>query len=226
LSNLASVSVSFSSSHSFVVRCLFHEKFRFYLQYVLIKVSRLETSHGDIQVGLHDRGDVALVYTIVECLDVIVVRENPIDFGLYKDVGDDCRQMVSCDLLVLVQGIRLFNDFHDFLELLKLAEWSLLLLHPTGFFNCHLPSMAHRVFDLHSKGACWKSLKHGHLPLEFFLFVALVGVVEELRVEVVHHEVTDFHHVMVKFVVIPQEWILLELPSCDLKQLLEELSET
>jgi len=44
--------------------------------------------------------------------------------------------------------------------------------------------------------------------------------------EVVHHEVADLHHVMVKFVVIPQEWILLELSPRDLEQLLEELSET
>jgi len=110
---------------------------------VLIKVSRLEASHSDVEVGLHDRGDVSLVNTVVECLDVVVMRKNPIDFGLNKDVGDDCRQMVSCDLLVLVKGIRLFNDLHDFLELLQLAERSLLLLYPTGFLNCHLPSVAH-----------------------------------------------------------------------------------
>ena len=79
----------------------------------------------------------------MECLDVVVMRKNPVDFGLYKDIGNDCRQMVSCDLLVLVEGIRLFDDLHDFLELLELAERGLLLLHPAGFLNCHFPSVAH-----------------------------------------------------------------------------------
>jgi len=62
--------------------------------------------------------------------------------------------------------------------------------------------------------------------LELLFFVALIGIVKELRVEVVHHEVADLHHVMVKLVVIAQEWILLELSPRNLKQLLEELSET
>ena len=51
----------------------------------------------------------------MERLDVVVVRQDAIDLGLNEDVGDDCGEMVSCDLLVLVERVRLLNDFHDFL---------------------------------------------------------------------------------------------------------------
>ena len=51
----------------------------------------------------------------MERLDVVVVGQDAIDLGLDKDVWDDCGEMVSCDLLVLVERVRLLNDFHDFL---------------------------------------------------------------------------------------------------------------
>ena len=82
---------------------------------MLVEVGGLKACHCDIEVGLHDRCDVSLVHTEVERLDVVVVRQDAIDLGLNEDVGDDCGEMISCDLLVLVERVRLLNDFHDFL---------------------------------------------------------------------------------------------------------------
>ena len=64
-----------------------------------------EAGHGDIQVSLHDRGDVALVNTEVERLDVVIVRHDAVDFGLDEDVGDDCRQVVRRDLFIKVERV-------------------------------------------------------------------------------------------------------------------------
>ena len=88
--------------------------------------------------------------------------------------------MVRGYLLVLVKRVRLLDDFHDFLELLKLAERCLLFLQPACLFNGHLPSMAHRVINFNSKCACGELLQHRHFPLELLFLKALIRVVEEL----------------------------------------------
>ena len=125
-------------------------------QYVLIEVSRFEASHRDVQVRLHDRGYITLVYTEVERLNVVVVGENPLDFGLDEHVGDNCRQVISSDLLVQVERVGLLDDFHDLLELLQLAKRSLLLLHAARLFDCHFPGVFHRVINFHSEIFCWE----------------------------------------------------------------------
>ena len=85
---------------------------------VLVEIVRLETCHGDVQIGLHDRRNVTLVHTEMERLNIVVVRQNSVDFGLDEHVRNDCGQVICSDLLVLVQRVRLLNDFHHFLELL------------------------------------------------------------------------------------------------------------
>ena len=90
--------------------------------------------------------------------------------------------MVSRDLLVLVKRVRLFDDLHDFLELLELAERCLLFLQPTSLFDGHLPSMPHRVIDFNPERAGGEFLQHSHFPLELLFLKALIRVVEELRV--------------------------------------------
>ena len=44
--------------------------------------------------------------------------------------------------------------------------------------------------------------------------------------QVVHDEIADFNHIVVKLIVITQELIALQLTPRDFKQLLKELSET
>ena len=72
---------------------------------MLVEVSRFEACHCDVQVGLHDRCDVTLVHTEVERLDVVVMRQDAIDFRLDEDVGDDCRQVVRRDLFIKVERV-------------------------------------------------------------------------------------------------------------------------
>ena len=90
--------------------------------------------------------------------------------------------MIRRDLLILIKRVRLFNDLHDFLELLELAERCLLFLQPTRLLDSHLPSMPHRVIDFNSERASRELLQHGHFPLELLFLKALIRVVEELRV--------------------------------------------
>ena len=127
------------------------EEVRIDFQYVLIEVSGFEASHRDVEVRLHDRGYITLVHTEVERLNVVVVGENPLDFGLDEHVGDDCRQVISGDLFVQVERVGLLDDFHDLLELLQLTEWSLLFLHAACLFDCHFPGVFHRVINFHSE---------------------------------------------------------------------------
>ena len=51
----------------------FQKEVRVRLKNVLIKVIRLETSHSNVEIGLDDRGDVALIDTEVEGLNIVVV---------------------------------------------------------------------------------------------------------------------------------------------------------
>jgi len=157
-SHLSRISVSPSLSFFCLQSCLFLEEIRFHLQDVLIKVGGLETGHCDVKICLHDGGNVTLVDAVVESLDVVVMWKDPVDFGLYKDIWNYCRKMISCNLFVFVERIRLFDNFHDFLKLLEFAKGCLLLLHPAGLLNGHLPSVAHWVLNLDSKGACGEFL--------------------------------------------------------------------
>jgi len=44
--------------------------------------------------------------------------------------------------------------------------------------------------------------------------------------QIVHHEVTYLHHVMVQLIISSQNWVVYELSSRNIEQLLEEPSET
>ena len=90
--------------------------------------------------------------------------------------------MVRGYLLILVKRVRLLDDFHDFLELLELAERCLLFLQPARLLDGHLPSMPHRVIDFNPERAGGEFLQYGHFPLELLFLKALIRVVEELRV--------------------------------------------
>ena len=146
---------------------------------MLIEIAGLEARHGDVEVGLHDGRNVALVHAKVKRLDVVVVRQDPIDFRLDEDVGDNCRQVICRYLLVEVERVGLFNDFHHLLKLLKLPERGLLLLQSASFLDSHFPSMSHLVINFNSKCARRQLFKHRHLSLELFLGVAQLGIVEE-----------------------------------------------
>ena len=52
-------------------------------QNVLIKVGRFEPGHSDVKIGLHHRSDVALVYTEVERLDIVMMRKDTVNLGLH-----------------------------------------------------------------------------------------------------------------------------------------------
>ena len=115
----------------------------------------------------------------MERLDVVVVRQNPIDFRLDEDVGDNCRQVICRYLLVEVERVGLFDDFHHLLKLLKLPERGLLLLQSACFLDSHFPCMSHLVVNFNSKCTRWQLLKYRHLSLELFLSIAQLGIVEE-----------------------------------------------
>ena len=85
--------------------------------------------------------------------------------------------------------------------------------------------MAHRVINYNSECARGELLQHRHFPLELLFLKALIRVVEELRVQVVHYEVADLDHVEVELLFTAQKCILLELAPRHLEQLVEEVAE-
>ena len=72
-------------------------------QYVLVEVVGPEAGHGYVQIGLHNGGDVTLIHTEVESLDIVIMGHDAVDFGLDEDVRNDCRQVVCGDLFVQVE---------------------------------------------------------------------------------------------------------------------------
>ena len=157
----------------------------------------------------------------MERLDVVIVGKDAVDLCLDEDVGDDRRQVICSDLLVQVEGIRLLDNLHDLLQLLKLAKRRLLLLEPACLLDGHFPGVPHRVIDVDTEAARVQLLEDGHLALELGLFIAQARVVKELGVQVIHDEVTDFNHIKVKLLLTSQELIPLQFASSNIKQFLE-----
>ena len=160
----------------------------------------------------------------MERLDIVVVRQDAIDLGLDKDVGDDCGEMVSCDLLVLVERVRLLNDFHDFLELLQFTQWRLLLLKTTRLLDSHLPGMLHSVIDLDTERRRRQLLQHNHFALELLFLPALIRIIEELAVQVIHHKVADLHYIVIDLFFATQELVFLQFTPRYIEQSLEQFS--
>ena len=90
------------------------EELRIHLFDVFIEL-RLESHHGNVEIGFDNWNFVTFIETEVEGLDVIMVRQDAIDLCLNKNERNESRQMVGCYLLVLVQRLGLDYDFHDFL---------------------------------------------------------------------------------------------------------------
>ena len=60
------------------------------LENMFIKVARLQALNRDIKVCLYYRYDIALAHTEVESLNVVVMAQKSVNFGLHKDVRDYC----------------------------------------------------------------------------------------------------------------------------------------
>lgn len=69
-------------------------------QNVLIKVTRFEPGHSDVEIGLHHGSDVTLVYTEMERLDIVMMRKDTVNLGLHENVRDYSCQMICGNLLV------------------------------------------------------------------------------------------------------------------------------
>ena len=72
---------------------------------MFVKVCRLESSHGNIEVGLDNRDLVTLIHAEVERLNVIVMRDQPVDPCLHQNVRYERSQVICCYLLVLVERV-------------------------------------------------------------------------------------------------------------------------
>ena len=81
--------------------------------------------------------------------------------------------------------------------------------------------MPHRVINHDPERARWQLFQDSHLTLELLLFLALIRVVKELGVQVVHDKVADLDHVEVQLLIVTQKLISLQLTPRDLEQFLE-----
>ena len=81
--------------------------------------------------------------------------------------------------------------------------------------------MPHRVIDHDPERARRQLFQDSHLTLELLLFLALIRVVKELGVQVVHDKVADLDHVEVQLLIVTQKLISLQLTPRDLEQFLE-----
>ena len=95
--------------------CLFFKELRIGFKYVLVEISGVEASHGDIEISLNNRCYVTLIHAEMERLDVVIVRQDPVYLGLDQDVWNDCRQVICCYLLIQVEGVGLLDNLHHFL---------------------------------------------------------------------------------------------------------------
>ena len=102
------------------------EEQRINLLYVLIKICVFEPGYSDFEVSIDNRYFVTFVYTKVERLNVVMMREYAIDFRLCEYIRYESSQMICRDLLIFVKQVRLCQDFDGFLELLQFAHRSLL----------------------------------------------------------------------------------------------------
>ena len=57
----------------------------------------------------------------MERLNVVVMGKDSVDFCFHENVWNDSGQVICCNLLVQVERVGLFNDFHYLLQLLELT---------------------------------------------------------------------------------------------------------
>ena len=94
------------------------EEVRINLKDMFVKVTGFQALDCNIKVRLYNTSDIALTHTEMKGLDIVVVAQESVYFGLYEDVWYYCCQVISSDLFIFKERVGLSNDLHDFLELL------------------------------------------------------------------------------------------------------------
>ena len=115
---LACVAIGTTSLRLRLDLLFFLEEVGVNLENVFVKVTGLQALNCDIKVRLHYRCDIALADAEVESLNIVVVAQEPVYFGLDKDVWDYRCQVIRSYLFILEERVGLSDDLHDFLELL------------------------------------------------------------------------------------------------------------
>ena len=122
---------------------------------MLVEITGFESGHCDIQVGLDDRGKIALVRAEVKSLDVIVVWQQTIYLCFDENVGNYGGQVIRRDRFTQVEWVWLLDDLHCFLELMEFAQGCLLLLEPASLLDGHFPGVAHLIIDRDTESTGW-----------------------------------------------------------------------
>ena len=94
----------------------------------------------------------------------------------------------------------------------------------TRLLDGHLPCVLHSVINLDTKRRRRQLLQHNHFALELLLLPALIRIVEELTVQIVHHEVADLNYVVIDLFLATQELVFLQFSPRHIKQSLEQFS--
>ena len=115
---LASAAIGTTSLRLRLDLLFFLEEVGINLENVFVKVTGVQALNCDIKVRLYYRCDIALTDAEVESLNIIVMAQESVDFGLDKDVWDYRCQVIRGNLFILEERVGLSNDLHDFLELL------------------------------------------------------------------------------------------------------------
>ena len=115
---LAAVAIGTTSLRLRLDLLFFLEEVRINLKNMFVKVTGFQALNSDIKVRLYNRCNITLAHTEMESLNIVVMAQKSVNFGLDQDVWDYCCQVVSSNLFIFEERVGLSNDLHDFLELL------------------------------------------------------------------------------------------------------------